>query len=201
MGIAPANDIQVLVFDEFSGDRLIGNRFSLILDAYKLQYTWTSTYCPDGYVALGNALFVKALPGLWGQPETPPPHIMNCVLHPSPNGVARWTYRPGGDAQFGGASPVLCVLVFPHGCGADDFNFMHFGVKDVDGRLAVIFLLPHREEIKLRWRIYRTDLPLSHQIEKLTAASDAREEQTPDSLVRLEGRNPKISNEIETLLL
>jgi hypothetical protein len=203
MGQVAADDIQVLVFDEFSNSKLIGTRSSLLLHAYQAQYSWSSASCPEGYGALGNALFVKVLIGMSGRPQPiPQPETADVTLHVSPNGATRWNFQPWGDEDFG-IRPVLCAMVFPLGCGADDFNFIHFGVKELDGRLAIIFLLPPSKMIQVRWRTYTTELPIGHQIERLYAVSDQRDGEwgLMSGRFRKEEKNPPVAKEIETILL
>jgi hypothetical protein len=101
MGYVSANEIQVLVFDELCNNKLVGTRHSLVLGDQRARYTWDSTYCPEGYQALGNALFVKIL--------TPPsiqPERMGSVLHVSEEGVTRWIYEPEKGE---------CVFIKDHG--------------------------------------------------------------------------------------
>ena len=195
MGYVPANEIQVLAFEEFSGNKLIGTRHSLMLGGLEARYSWDSPYCPEGYRALGNALFVRILSSLT-DPET-----IGCELHVSQTGVTTGYCTEKGNWYYpGDHNHVLFAVVFPEGCGAEDFNFSYFGVKAIGDRLAVIFLLPHRETLRVQWRTFRSPIPLESQIEFLNMRLDERQEPArwydlrPD-----DGYNPAIA--IETILL
>jgi len=161
-------EIHVLIFDNFEDHKLTGTRHELRVVDATVRYTWDAPTCPPGYIAFCNILFLWYTRGVMF-----PPQSLGTVLPVGREGRTRWTYRNIGKAN------ILCAVLFPVGCAADDFNYAHIGVKSVGNRLGILFnLYDPGVELQLRWRTFPATTSVEQQIVQLEDAVDVMKEKS-----------------------